>query len=342
MSRLTIRELAKEAGVSVSTVNRVLAGAAKVKDSTIQQVMQTAERIGYYGLGTIKSQIAARRSRIKFGFLLQQPSRTFYQMLGAELQSAARRAEACDIETEIVYAEDLSPQFISSKLLELGERCQAVGVVAAVHPLVTQTVDKLAERNVPVFALISQLSATGSVNYVGLDNWKVGRQSAWTFHMMSHRPGKIGILVGNHRYRCQEMNESGFRSYFREHAPEFQLLEPLSTFETSAVAEEMTEKLLQQHPDLIGLYISGGGISGAMAALRSSGMSGKIIAVGYELMDNTKAALLDGTLTLLIAHPLQRMAEQTISAMVTACNEDAAASRQTIILPFEIFTRENI
>jgi hypothetical protein len=35
------------------------------------------------------------------------------------------------------------------------------------------------------------------------------------------------ILVGNHRYRCQEMNESGFRSYFREHAPGFTLLEPL-------------------------------------------------------------------------------------------------------------------
>ena len=50
--------------------------------------------------------------------------------------------------------------------------------------------------------------------------------------------------MGNHRYRCQEMNESGFRSYFREYAPEFTLLEPLSTFETSAVAEEMTEKLL--------------------------------------------------------------------------------------------------
>ena len=67
------------------------------------------------------------------------------------------------------------------------------------------------------------------------------------------------------------MNESGFRSYFREYAPEFTLLEPLSTFESSAVAQEMTEKLLRDHPDLAGLYVAGGGITGALAALRASG-----------------------------------------------------------------------
>lgn len=342
MTRLTIRDLAREAGVSVSTVNRVLAGSTNVKGPTIQQVRDAAERIGYYGLGTIKSQIAARRPKLKFGFLLQQPTRTFYRMLGAELQAAARNAVDCDIETEVVFAEDLSPQFISSKLLELGEHCQAVGVVTAVHPLVTQAIDKLTEKNVPVFALVSQLSATGAVSYVGLDNWKVGRQSAWAFHMMSRQPGKIGILVGNHRYRCQEMNESGFRSYFREHAPEFQLLEPLSTFETAAVAEEMVEKLFLQHPDLIGLYIAGGGISGAMAALRSTGMAGRIIAVGYELMDNTRAALLDGTLTLLIGHPLPRLAEQAVAGMARACKEGGANIKQTVVLPFDIYTRENV
>ena len=141
----------------------------------------------------------------------------------------------------------------------------------------------------PVFALISQLSATGHVHYVGLDNWKVGRTSAWAIANICKAPGKLGILVGNHRYRCQEMNESGFRSYFREFAPEFTLLEPLSTFETSAVAQEMTEKLLREHPDLAGLYVAGGGITGAVEALRASGRADEIVTVGYELMDVTRA-----------------------------------------------------
>jgi LacI family transcriptional regulator len=342
MTRPTIRDLANEAGVSVSTVNRVLAGTAGVKDGTVQQVKDAAERIGYYGLGTIRSQIASRKPKLRFGFLLHQPTRTFYKMMGVALQAAARNNDDHDIDAEIVYADDLSPQFIAAKLLELGQSCHAVGIVSAVHPLVTQAVDALAERHIPVFALISQLSATGSVNYVGLDNWKVGRTSAWAFHNICRAPGKLGILVGNHRYRCQEMNESGFRSYFREHAPDFQLLEPISTFETSAVAEEMTEKLIQQHPDLMGLYISGGGISGAMAGLRTCGKAGQLIAVGYELMDNTRAGLLDGTLTMVIAHPLQRLADATVAGMIKACAGGDSAAKQTIVLPFDIYTRENI
>ena len=51
----------------------------------------------------------------------------------------------------------------------------------------------------------------------------------------------------------------------------------------------MTEKLLSEHPDLAGLYVAGGGITGAIEALRASGRAGKIVAVGYELMDVTRA-----------------------------------------------------
>ena len=146
--------------------------------------------------------------------------------------------------------------------------------------------------------------------------------------------------MGNPRYRNQEMNEAGFRSYFREHAPDFTLLEPISTYESSAVAQEMTERLLADHPDLAGLYISGGGISGALAALRSSRRAGSMVVVGYDLMDVTRAALLDGTMTLVISHPLSRLARDAIDGMVRACTQPGG--NQTSIVPFEIYTRENI
>lgn len=38
---------------------------------------------------------------------------------------------------------------------------------------------------------------------------------------------------------------------------------------------EMTEKLLFSHPDLIGLYVSSGGIRGTFAAMRSHGKAGR-------------------------------------------------------------------
>ncbi|SDN76367.1 substrate-binding protein domain-containing protein [Ensifer sp. YR511] len=120
------------------------------------------------------------------------------------------------------------------------------------------------------------------------------------------------------------------------------MLESLSTFESSAVAQEMTERLLEQHPDLGGLYVAGGGISGVLAALRATGRAGTLVVVGYELMANVKTALIDGAMTLFIAHPLERLAAEAIRGMVAAVASKGDNASHTRIVPFEIFTRENL
>lgn len=342
MPRPTIRDLSEAAGVSISTVNRVLAGSENVRGATMQQVRDAAERIGFYGLGTIQSSVSARRAKHRFGFLLLQPTRTFYRNIATALETAAGRLEGHDIELAIEFAPDLAPQTTASKLIELGQSCDAVGVVAPVHALVAGAIDELEAQGVPVFALISQSSPTGQLRYVGLDNWKVGRTAAWAVAHACKTPGKVAILVGSHRFRCQEMNESGFRSYFREHRPEFTVLEALSTFEASSVSQEVTEKLLHEHPDLAALYVAGGGITGALTALRNAGKDGQIVTIAHDLMEVTRAGLLDHSVTMVIAHPLERFANETIANMVRASSTPEDARNQTNILPFEIYTSENV
>ena len=340
MRRPTIPDLAEAAGVSVATVNRVLFGAANVRQDTRERVQMAAEEISFYGLGSIQARVAAARPHLRFGVLLLQPHRPFYKNVAHGLEQAAASATGADVELRIEFLEDLSPHNVASRALALARDCHAVCVTSAVHPVVTEALEQIQSQGIPVFALISQISVTGQISYIGLDNWKVGRTSAWAFANICKTPGKIGILMGNPRYRNQEMNETGFRSYFRESAPDFVLLEPLSTFESAAVAQEMTEKLLVDHPDLTGLYISGGGISGALAALRASGRAGSMVVVGYDLMDVTRAALLDGAMTVVISHPLDRLAREAIDGMVRACAQPG--SNQTCIVPFEIYTRENL
>lgn len=342
MTRPTIRDLATAAGVSVATVNRVLGGSTRVKSGTMQRVKDAAHTIGFYGLGAIESRVAAARAKYRFGFVLHQSSRAFYKNVALALRQAAERVENAQIEVQIEFIEDLSPQNIAAKMLALAKVSDAIGVVAAVHPIVMQAIETLEAQGTPVFALISQLATTGRVHYVGLDGWKVGRTAAWVFDHVCKDPGRLGILVGNPRYRCQEMNESGFRSYFREHATNFTLLEPLLTFESSAVAQEMTERLMRDNPDLRGLYVAGGGISGAIAALRNTGMAGKVVLVGYELMDVTREALLDGTMTFAISHPLPRLADAALAGMMRAVNGKSETGNYTTVLPFEIYTRENL
>lgn len=342
MGRPTIRDLAVAAGVSVATVNRVIGGSGKVRQSTMQQVLEAAQQIGFYGVGALQHRVAEARPRHHLGVVIQSPHQLFSSVVAKSLEAAAAVAEEGEVRLKIEHLNDLSPEQVASRMLELAEDSDALAVLAAEHPIVTDAIERLAAQGVPVVALISSLSARSNVGYVGLDSWKVGRTSAWAFEHICKTPGKLGILVGTHRYRCHDLYESGFRSYFREHSNEFVLLEPSSTFESDAIARELTEKLLHDHPDLKGLYVSGGGIGGVLAALRASGKSGKLVTVGHDLMETTKAGLLDGTLTMVISHPFDTIARETISATIRAKKSGPDAGRQSVLVPFELYTRENI
>lgn len=342
MPRATIQDVAKASGLSVSTVNRALHEPGKVRPETLRTVLQAAESIGFYGIGSIRESLHSARPKVRIGILLLQRNRAFYKSLAQVLETAAAAVRDHEVLIQIEFLEELSPQNVSAGLERLAEKADVIGLVAPEHPVVSATIERLSESGKKIFALISQLSAGCAVGYIGLDAWKVGRTAGWAFDNLCKRNGEIGILVGNHRFRCQETNESGFRSYFREHAGDFALLEPQSTFENAAIARDVTEDILAKHPDLVGLFISGGGVSGAAAALRESGRAKDIFAVGYDLTDVTRAALLDGTINLLIAHPMARLGEAAITAMIQTFEGGADFPPPFISLPFDIYTSENL
>lgn len=342
MKRPTIPDLAAAAGVSVSTVNRVLNTPSSVRPPTRQRVLAAAQEIGFYGLGTIRHSVRTTRETHKLGVLLLQKGHPFFRNLGNAIEAEALGRADATVELSLEYLENISPEHVAERLIAQAETCEAVALVAAQHPIVADAIDAVMARGVPVLALIAPLSARGNVSFVGLDSWKVGRTAAWAFCKIVRDPGKIGILLGNHRFRNQEMNESGFRSYFREHNSSFTLLEAMATYESAAAARELVETLLSEHPDLCGLFVSGGGITGALAALRDIERRDDFVAVGYELFDETRAALIDGTLTMVISHPMERFARETIATLIKAKKAGPDAGAQRVSLDFDIYTSENV
>jgi LacI family transcriptional regulator len=338
-SRATISDLAEKADVSVSTIDRILNGRANVRLATATRVLAAAEELQFYALPTLRERLKVDKPTIRLGFILQQSHRTFYKMIAEALRLAG--ADAAErVEVVIEHMDDLSPEAVSSRMLALGEQVHALAAISADHPRVSHAIETLAANGVPVYGLISELTASCGVGYVGLDNWRVGRTAAWAMSGLCKKPGRIGILVGNNRYRCQELNESGFRSYFREYATQFTLLEPLQTFEDKAIAREVTEQLLRREPDMVGLYICGGGIIGVIEALKASGRGPGILSIGHDMTIHTRMGLIDRDLALILAHPVARMASDVIAQMLHDLRTEGPPGKR--VFGFDIYTPENI
>lgn len=337
--RTTIQDLAKQAGVSVSTIDRILNGRDNVRGGTAERVLKAAEELEFYALPALRQRLRVEKDKVRLGFLLQQSHRTFYRSIAAALKEASENFPE-PVEAVIEHLDDLSPEAVADRMLKLGGSVQAMAVVTAEHARISSAIESLASAGVPTYGLISELTASCGTGYIGLDNWRVGRTAGWAVTGMCRRPGKVGIVVGNHRYRCQELNESGFRSYCREHAPDFTLLEPVQTFEDNAIARDVTEQLLRRETDLVALYVAGGGMPGALQALRGSGRAGSIVTVGNDMTEHTRMGLIDNVLTMIFAHPVQRLAQEAIGQMHRDLTTSGPAGKR--IMTFDIFGPENI
>lgn len=123
MDRPTIADLARAAGVSVSTVDRVLNGRDPVRPGTAERVLAAAEAIGFYATGLIRQQLGKDRPERTFGFLLLQRSRSLYQLLGDALAEATRAAPAIRGRPIVDFLDDLSPSSVSDRAHEARKGC---------------------------------------------------------------------------------------------------------------------------------------------------------------------------------------------------------------------------
>lgn len=64
--------------------------------------------------------------------------------------------------------------------------------------------------------------------------------------------------------------------------------------------------------------------------------------VGFDLMEVTRNALLDGSMTLALAHPLDRLGRAALEGMMGACLSRGEGGNWTRVVPFDLFTRENL
>ncbi|MBV7380254.1 LacI family DNA-binding transcriptional regulator [Maritimibacter dapengensis] len=342
--RVTIADLARESGVSISTVNRILAGAENVRGATIEHVQQVAEKIGFYGTGVLSARREDALPHFRFGFLLQQSTRDLYRLFGEKVREAASARRDERIDCLVDFVDRLEPSNIAGRLRALGKECDAVALIAADHPLIGQAIRELRDNGTSVVTYITDQSAPERAGFVGTDNWKLGRTAAFFITQMTQGRGRIAVFIGNHRYQCQDVADAAFRSYIREHAPDLIVNESEPTHEDSSHAYEMVRDLIAKHEDLRGILIVGGGISGVLRALREApeDRRSQIKLVCRDIGPETRKGLTEGLITAALCHPMDQTSETLIQTMIDVATRDEPGPTLQKTIPFEIITQENI
>ena len=220
-------------------------------------------------------------------------------------------------------------------------KVQAVAATGLDHHEVTRAVTELRSRGIPTFSLLSDFAQGIRENYVGLNNLKVGRAVG-----LADLPHGDATRARSPRSSADtaitatNCGRPGLRSSFREYAPNLEVLSTQLNLEDPQVTYETTCAILERHPDLAGVYCAGGGMEGAIAALRELGRAHEVMLVVNEITDETREALQDGTVKIVIGTPLRQLCAELIPLMVTAVERGMAETPGQRFLPFEVWTPE--
>lgn len=333
--RSTVTDIAREAGVSSATVDRVLNNRNGVRERTREIVLDTARRLGYIENDALSPAVTA--SLIRLDFVLPAGTNSFIKMLHHQLasQAALRR----DLDVRIHTIEGFNPDALAQALKRLDPETHGVGVIALDHPTVREAIRALSARDIKVVTLASDISVP-RIAYVGIDNRAAGRLAGYVLgrFLGGKDEKKVALFAGSLSYRGHEEREMGFRHVLAEDFPNLRIVELREMRDDREQAHREAATLLQTHPDIAGIYNIGAGNSGIARALKEAGKS-TMVFVGHEATQGNKALLLDGTMDAVIDQNPRVEAREALDILVNSVRGTPYAFHP---LRLQVIFRENI
>lgn len=340
MGRATIEDVARQAGVSIATVDRVLNGRATVRPQTVERVERAIRQLNYQ-----PDRLAARLARAReyrFCFILPEGTNAYMALLADEVKAAMSRMAQEKIIIDLRLSDVFDPEALTRTLDSIGTAYNGAAVVALDHPRVREAINTLSERGVAVVTLVSDVPNSKRIHYVGIDNSSAGRTAATLMgRYLCGRQGKVGLIAGSLSLRDHIERQFGFEQVMMHEFPSLMLLPVRESRDDPERVRAVAAQLLADHSDLIGLYNVGAGTPGIIAALEHSGRKRDVVYVAHELTDESRRALIDGTIDLIINQDAGHEVRSAIRVLAAKADKIPIVQAMERIR-IDIYVRDNI
>lgn len=340
MNKPTVHDIAREAGVSLATVDRVLNARPGVRENTIVKVQTAVARLGY-----VRDTSAANLSRqrqYKFAFLLPDGAGQFSTTLKTAVREAGKSQIADRVQLKVHEIPAHDPHAIVRKLRSLASRgVDGVAILAQETPQVRDAIARLKQDGRAVVALVSDLPNTPRDNFVGIDNIAAGRTAGLLMGRFAARSGEILVVTESMRSRNSLERRLGFDSVLASDFPSLKVLPSIETFDDPARADHVIREVIASRPELTGIYSMGLGNAPLLTALRESHQLERLTVLAHELTPTTRQALISNELAAVIMQDTGHLVRSAMRILRAICDRQPIFDAQERIR-IEVILRENL
>lgn len=340
MTKPTVHDIAKEAGVSLATVDRVLNARPGVRDRTIAKVKAAVDRLGY--VRDTSAANLARQRQYRFAFVLPEGPSQFVDTLRAALKEASSPLVSDRLRVTIVTIPSHDPHAIVRRLKALNpERLDGVAIMAPETPQVRDAVDRLKEAGLAVVALASDLPNSTRDYFIGINSIAAGRTAGLLMGRFNARTGEVAVVTNSLRSRDSLERRLGFDAVMSEEFPHLTVLPTIESLDDPERMTAVIRDVIARRPDLAGVYSMGIGNTHIIDAIRSSSQARRLVVIAHELTPTTSRALGSGEIAAVITQNVGHLVRSALRVLRTLSDRMPIFEAQERVR-IEIVVRENL
>lgn len=341
MIRPTTKDLARAAGVSLATIDRVLNGRPGVKPQTVEAVCRAVEEIGF--VRNISAANLARGKSYRFVFVLPCSGGEYLEELCARIAEANTGFATEMISARVHQVHENDPHEIADYLSGLDPaEVDGVAILAPQSPQVRDAMARLAERGIHALPFISNQNLADTADFVGIDNRAAGATAGRLMGRFLHcTGGPILVIAETMQSRDSLERRLGFDTVMGQSFPAFAVLPSLETYGDPARAARIIGTACANHPDIVGVYLLGSEAGGPLAALGSHAADPRRVVIAHERTPFTERALIEGHLDAVIAQNPGHLVRSAIRILrARSDGREPLASQERIRI--EILIKESL
>jgi len=328
--KLTIRHIAKLAGVSRSTVSRVINDHPNVSPETREQVLQVVAETGFHPDPVARS-LSSRRVDI-IGLVIPLAVQSLFEdpFFPRLMQGISQGCNSHDHTLALFLLH--SPEEEAKIYARIARRQLLDGVIVTSTRAGDPLIPQLTANRIP-FVMHGRHEDPG-VSFIDVDN-ATGAYTAVT-HLIRLGRRRIGLISGPSVSLAAEDRKRGYlKALLERRVPVDEGLMVRGDF-TETSSYEAMQRLLRREPDAV-FVASDSMAMGALRALREAGkrVPDDVAVVGFD--DLPQAATADPPLTT-VRQPIQRAGALAVEMLIDILENGAEPARR-IILPTQLVIR---
>ena len=339
----TITQIAELAGVSRGTVDRALHGRGRVNPEVCKRIIGISEALGYRPSKAARH-LAIQRQHYKLGFI--SPVET-PMSVWATLMEGVRQAEAelqeYNISIEVRHFQFYFPEEqipLIDELVEAG--VNGLAIVPLNNPAISDKLNGLMERGLPVVTLNTEIEGCRPLAYVGSNYISAGRTAGGLFDLLIREAVLRPVVFYGTKYMMsQHLRVDGLRKEWEALHRTYEIIGPYSITNDAQAAYPIAKQILMNNPECNAVFTVGGSVNSVCQAIFDLKMTGKLIHIGYDISPIVQDYLRNKSMTVAIGQEGARQGYQPLRILADFLMYQVKPQSDHIITHNEIFVQQN-